>query len=57
MKAKLRDDAALLGTAIVCSIGAWLYWHFLGQYAGDVLVTGVLVLLLVDNIRLRRKLR
>jgi len=57
MKAKLKDDAALLLTAIVCSLGAWLFWHLLGPHSGDVLLTLVVVGLLVDNIRLRRKQR
>jgi len=57
MKAKLKDDAALLLTAIVCSLGAWLFWHLLGPYGGDVLLILVVVGLLVDNIRLRRKQR
>jgi hypothetical protein len=54
---KVKDDAALLLAAVVCSIGAWAFWHFLGEAGFSVLLTGSVVLLIVDNIRLRRKQR
>jgi hypothetical protein len=56
-RTKLKDDAVPLLAAVVCSIGAWAFWHFLGEAGFSVLLAGSVVLLLVDNIRLRRKQR
>jgi len=54
---KLKDDAALLVAAILCSVGAWAFWHFLSNTGFTVLLTLAVVLLIVDDIRLRRKRR
>ncbi|WP_193752098.1 hypothetical protein [Pseudomonas abietaniphila] len=45
-----------LATAGVLSLTAWAFWHFLGEDAMDVLTASVIVLLAVDNDRLRRAL-
>ena len=43
-------------TAGVLSLMAWCFWHFLGRVAMDVLTASIMVLLAVDNDRLRRAL-
>lgn len=54
---KLKDDAALLLAALVCCVGAWLFWHFAGKAGFPILLAIAMVSLLIDNVRLRRKLR
>ncbi|WP_175511256.1 hypothetical protein [Collimonas sp. OK307] len=47
----------LLGAAFVLAIIAWAFWHFLGNDGFGVLSTIALLVLVIDNIRLRRKLK
>lgn len=53
----MKDRVALLITAIAMSALAWLYWHLTGKYAVGLLMPFLLVVLTVDNFRLRRQLR
>ncbi|KPZ12332.1 MULTISPECIES: hypothetical protein [Pseudomonas syringae group] len=53
----MKDSLALLATAIVMSFFAWLFWSSLGQDASTVLGTLMLVLLSIENYRLRRQVR
>jgi len=53
----MKDAIQLLITAVVLAIAAWAFWHFLGQESFGALSTVGLIVLCVDNIRLRRKLK
>jgi hypothetical protein len=53
----MKDRVALLLAGLIASGFAWAFWHYLGARAFDVLSTLVMVTLVADNIRLRRKLR
>lgn len=53
----MKDSGLLLLAAGVCSALAWAFWHFLGSDAFGVFMMIVLVVVCVDNFRLRRKLR
>ncbi len=53
----MKDGAALLFAALASALFAWAFWHYLGRYAVDVLLMVTLVASVVDNFRLRRKLR
>jgi len=52
----MKDSFFLILTAACFSFAAWLFWHFLGKDAFDVFTTLVLLILLADNIRLRREM-
>ncbi|WP_460046058.1 hypothetical protein [Pseudomonas sp. S2_H01] len=52
----MKRPLLFLVTAGVLSLTAWCFWHFLGRAAMDVLTVSVMVLLAVDNDRLRRAL-
>ncbi|WP_081023946.1 hypothetical protein [Pseudomonas amygdali] len=51
----MKDSIALLATAVVMAFFAWLFWSSLGQDAFAVLGALLVVVLIVDNIRLRRR--
>ena len=53
----MKDGLLLLLTGIVCAIGAWLFFKFLGNDAFFVIMMVTTVSALLDNARLRRKLR
>lgn len=53
----IKDSILLLLTALLCSFAAWAFWHFLGNDAITVFPTLMLVCVVADNFRLRRKLR
>lgn len=53
----MKDSLALLVTAIVVAIAAWAFWHFLGADALQVFSLLATIVLLADNVRLRRRLR
>lgn len=50
----MKDRLMLLVAGVVVSAAAWGFWHFLGPHALDVFTAVVIVLLAVDNMRLRR---
>ena len=52
----MKRSLLFLVTAGVLSLTAWGFWHFLGRDALDVFTASILVLLAVDNDRLRRAL-
>lgn len=52
----MKRPLIFLVTAGVLSLTAWCFWHFLGRGAMDVLMASILVVLAVDNDRLRRAL-
>ncbi|QHF05564.1 MULTISPECIES: hypothetical protein [Pseudomonas syringae group] len=53
----MKDSIALLATALVMALLAWLFWAQLGQDAFGVLGLLVTVALAVDNFRLRRQVK
>ncbi|MCI3947810.1 hypothetical protein BW686_19685 [Pseudomonas syringae] len=53
----MKDALALLATAVVMAFFASLFWRSLGQDAFAVLGTLMLVVLAVDNFRLRRQVK
>jgi hypothetical protein len=53
----MKDQLWLLLSAFACSIAAWAFWRYLNTDAVLVLMTLALVSTVVDNLRLRRKLR
>jgi len=53
----MKDSLLLLATGVACSVAAWAFWHYLGSDAFGVLNTLFLVVVVVDNVRLRRQLR
>ena len=53
----MKDGLLLLLTGIVCAFGGWLFFRFLGNEAISVMMMFTMVSAVLDNIRLRRKLR
>ncbi|MGV2290137.1 hypothetical protein AAHK20_15590 [Trinickia sp. YCB016] len=53
----LADKAALIATAIVAAGLAWAALHYAGQWYFSVGLALVIVLLFVENHRLKRRLR
>lgn len=53
----MKDAASLMFFGSLFSAVAWLFWHVLGSDAMNVLVAVCLVVVVVDNARLRRALR
>lgn len=53
----MKDSIALILTAIGMAGLAWCFWYFLGNNRFEVIATIALIVLTVDNVRLRRKLR
>ena len=57
MLAFLMDRLLLVGAGLVCAAVAWLFWWYFQARAFDILAGSTLVMLLVENWRLRRALR
>lgn len=53
----MKDSILLLLAGVVVAGFAWGFWHFLGADGFAVLNTVALVVLVADNIRLRRQLK
>jgi hypothetical protein len=53
----MKDQLELLLAGLLCSVGAWAFWHFLGADAANIIGTIVIISLTVDNRRLRVRLR
>jgi hypothetical protein len=53
----MKDNLLLLITALTCSVGAGLFFKYLGNDAFSVITLVTLVCAIWDNVRLRRKLR
>lgn len=53
----MRDNALLLISAGLLAAASWAFWHFLDEDAFTVFSTFILLSLVFDNLRLRRKLR
>lgn len=53
----MKDALLLLATGIIGALLASVFWHYLGSNGFGVLNSLLIVVLVVDNIRLRRQLR
>lgn len=53
----MKEQLWLLLSGVACSMAAWAFWHYLDTDAVAVLLTLAVVSAVVDNMRLRRKLR
>ena len=53
----MKDQILLLITGSVVAIISWVFWYFLGEASFIVFTIIVMLVLSVDNMRLRRKLR
>ncbi|MBD8184997.1 MULTISPECIES: hypothetical protein [Pseudomonas] len=53
----MKDSIALLATAVVMAVLAWLFWAGLGEDAFGALSVVMMVILAVDNFRLRRQVK
>ena len=53
----MKEGLSLLLTALVCAVGAALFFKYLGNDAFSVIMLVTLVCAIWDNARLRRKLR
>lgn len=53
----MKDRLLLLLAAAVSAIGAWAFWHFLGDDGFAAITLIALVGVVADNYRLRQKLR
>jgi hypothetical protein len=53
----MRDGLLLLAAGAACSLAAWAFWHYAGNDGFGVLSTLFLIVAVVDNFRLRRRLR
>ena len=53
----MKDALLLLATALGLSLVAWLAWQALGEDGLSIFSTLALLIVVTDNIRLRRRLR
>jgi len=53
----MRDRGLLLFSAGLLAATSWAFWHFLGNDAFTVFSSLILLSVVLDNFRLRRKLR
>ena len=54
---KIKDSVLLLITGIICSIVAWMYWHYTGKYGDRIFIMVVVIVLILENSQLKRKLK
>lgn len=53
----MKDRLQLILAAGVFAALAWAFWHLLGKEAFSALPTAMLIVVIADNVRLRRQLR
>lgn len=53
----MKDGFLLIVSALVAAILAWSFWYYLGQDAFNVLMIVFLIVLVVDNVKLRKKIK
>lgn len=53
----MKDRALLILLGVLFASLGWATWHYLGEEAPWVISTAVLASVIVDNARLRRRLR
>ena len=47
----MKDNILLLTAGLVCALLAWLFYHYLGEYAVSIFLTIIFVSLLVSPIK------
>lgn len=52
----MKDAVLLLVTGLVCAGIGWTFWHFLDSDALGILTLITMLVLVADNLRLRRQL-
>jgi hypothetical protein len=53
----MKDRLQLILAGGVVAVLAWTFWHIFGKDAFSVLSTVMLIVVIADNVRLRRQLR
>lgn len=53
----MKQHVALVCMAAAAALLAWAFWHYVGNNAFSLLPTIMLVIVALDNLRLRRQLR
>jgi hypothetical protein len=53
----MKDRLQLVLAGGVVAVLAWTFWHILGKDAFSALSTVMLIVVIADNVRLRRQLR
>jgi hypothetical protein len=53
----MKDRLIVLATGLALSMIAWAFCHYLGKDTFSVLPTVMFIIVLADNVRLRRQLR
>ena len=53
----LTDRLLLIGTGLICAALAWLFWWYFQATAFEIFTLYFMIMLLVENRRLRRALR
>jgi len=53
----LKDQCILLGAGLVCAVLAWAFWHYAGADGGAIPVMLAFISVVLDNRRLRARLR
>lgn len=54
---RFKDFILLIAVGTVCSIIAWMYWHWTGKYGDRIFICAVTIALFIENIQLKRKLK
>lgn len=52
----MKDSISLIFSAICMAAIAWLFWHFAGNSGINIILIIAVIVLIVDNIRLRKQL-
>lgn len=52
----MKDSISLIFLATCMAVFAWFFWHFAGNAGINTILIIAVVVLIVDNIRLRRQL-
>jgi uncharacterized membrane protein YfcA len=52
----MKEMLFLIISAVILSIVGWLFWHYTGSEGVSTLTTLALIVSVIDNIRLRRRL-
>lgn len=53
----MKDRLQLIFVGGIVAVVAWTFWHILGRDAFSALPTVMLIVVVADNLRLRRQLR
>lgn len=53
----MKDRLQLILMGAFVAVLAWIFWHMLGKDAFSALPTIMLIVVVADNVRLRRQLR